>query len=390
VPVNFDVLKNVEPNIPCFCFEANRFCENLRKFKALLSPDVQLLYSLKANPFFVETARAHLDGIEVCSSGEIFLASIYNVEPLKITFGGICKEATDFEYAINFGIRRFSIESLSQLVMLNDIAVMHNANVKALLRISVGNQFGMALDEINKCFQICCLSHVEILGLHYYPGTMRIISKDIKKDYDTFISILNSIDTSLIKEIQYGAGIGIDYYRDGSELNSTIEYTASIINDFAQKYKVTYEAGRMFAADAGVYISRVVEKKKNGGKNFLVLNGGRHHFTYHGGVTKLGKNRPNITIISNSPIDETEKSVVVGALCNEADILANDIELPIVEAGDYIVFHKAGAYCMTEGSTLFLSRDFPAIFNICDGVLKIIRERNSINWLQTFYTEGQV
>jgi len=386
--VSFDVLKNVEPNIPCFCFDKDRFCENLRKFKVLLSSDVQLLYSIKANPFFVETAKAHLDGIEVCSSGEIFLASSYNVEPLKITFGGICKEETDFEYAIKFGIRRFSIESLSQLSMLNDVAVRYNVSVNALLRISVGNQFGMSLDGINKCFNDYCLSHVEILGFHYYPGTMRITSKEIKDDYDKFISILNLIDTSSIKEIQYGAGIGVDYYGD-RELNSTIECTAKIINDLAKKYKITYEAGRMLAADAGVYISRVVEKKKSGEKNFLILNGGRHHFTYHGGVTSLGKRRPHITIISNSPIDKTENSVVVGALCNAGDILANDIELPIVETGDYIVFHKAGAYCMTEGSTLFLSRDIPAIFNICDGELKIIREKNSINWLQTFYAEGQ-
>jgi len=388
MPVSFDVLKKAEPNIPCFCFDENCFFRNLRMFKELLSPDVQLLYSLKANPFFVETARMHLDGIEVCSSGEIFLASRYKVEPLKITFGGICKEEIDFEYAIKSGIRRFSIESLLQLNMLNDVAVRYDANVNALLRISVGNQFGMNLNEINKCFNDCCLSHVDILGIHYYPGTMRINSNDIENDYNKFISILNLINTPSIKEIQYGAGIGVDYYGD-RELSSIMECTAKIINDLAKKYKVTYEAGRMLAADAGIYISRVVEKKKNGEKLFIILNGGRHHFTYHGGVTCLGKRRPHITIISNSPIDETEKSVVVGALCNAGDILANDIELPIVEAGDYIVFHKAGAYCMTEGSTLFLSRDIPAIFNICGGVLEIIREKNSINWLQTFYVEGQ-
>lgn len=100
---------------------------------------------------------------------------------------------------------------------------------------------------------------------------------------------------------------------------------------------------------------------------------------------KLGKKLPIISVIGDTPGKDKIKTTIVGALCNEADILANDIAMPPVHEGDFIVFYNAGAYCVTEGTALFLSRDIPAVFLADGGAVELRRARSSYEWLKDLY-----
>ena len=53
-----------------------------------------------------------------------------------------------------------------------------------------------------------------------------------------------------------------------------------------------------------------------------------------------------------------------GSLCSMNDIIAKQVELPAISVGDVLCFENTGAYCMTEGISLFLSRDIPAVYLI--------------------------
>jgi len=373
---------SVEPDIPCYIYNEAQFNDNISRLKALFDPGINLLFSVKANPFLTEAALNTADGIEICSSGELFHAASSNVNPKKITFGGVCKEEDDIEDAIKYGIKKFSIESLSQLLLVEKVAVKFQLHVTVILRISAGNQFGMSINDIKICLKKS-LIYTSIVGIHYYSGTMRLMEKEVDKDFAAFRGVLEELSEFNITEIEYGGGIGIEYYGDGDPW-IIARKIASNLNTIANKFRIIYEAGRILVADAGFYVTRVVDIKVNEGRNFIVVNGGRHHFTYHGGVAKLGK-KPRISVVQNHQTTETVKYTIVGALCNAGDILAKDVEIPVVTEGDYIVFHNAGAYCVTEGTILFLSRDVPAIFFIRNDILEILRPRNKTEWLKTFY-----
>jgi diaminopimelate decarboxylase len=384
--MDYSKLTGVEPNIPCYIYDKAQFINNVSRLRALFENNIKLLFSVKANPFLIEVALNNTDGIEICSAGELFHAVRCNTDPEKITFGGVCKEETDFEDAINYGIRRFSIESLSQLQLLEKVAVKYRIRIAVILRISAGNQFGMSINDIKSSLKEPLIS-ASIVGVHYYPTTMRLTESDVNNDFAKFRSVLDELSEFNITEIEYGGGIGIDYYGD-SDHWVVAKILASNLKTMANKYRIIYEAGRILAADAGFYITRVVDIKEIKEQNFVIVNGGRHHFTYHGGVTKLSKKKPPcISIIQNHQTNETAKYTIVGALCNAGDILAVDVEIPLVAEGDYIVFHNAGAYCVTEGTTLFLSRDIPAIFFTRNDILEILRPRNKTEWLKTFYGE---
>jgi len=381
--MNYTKLKGAEPDIPCYLYDEGQFIDNVSRLRAFFGSDVNILFSVKANPFLTEAALSNTDGIEICSAGELFHAVRCNADLKKITFGGVCKEETDFEDAIKYGIRKFSIESLSQLLLLEKTAVKYQTSIAVILRISAGNQFGMSVNDIKNCLRKS-LSYASITGVHYYPATMRLIESDVNNDFAVFCGVLEELSEFNIAEIEYGGGIGVNYYGDSNHW-VIAKVLASNLNSIASKFHVTYEAGRILAADAGFYVTRVVDTKVNNGRNFVIVNGGRHHFTYHGGLTKLGKKQPLISVFQKHQTNETTKQIIVGALCNAGDILVNDVELPSAAEGDYIVFHNAGAYCATEGTPLFLSRDIPAVFFTRNDILKIIRPRNKIEWLKTFY-----
>lgn len=377
-------IKKFEPNIPCYCFDVGRFKDNIEHVKTLFLPQIRLLFSVKANPFFVEAAVKYADGIEICSDGELSIAAKYNIMPDQITYGGICKERSDLKRALRFGVRRFSIESPRQLVLLNEEAMHCNAQINVLLRLSSGNQFGMTAEEFNWCTDKLKSENIIISGVHFYPGTMRMSPKQVDTDFDMFMTLLNSLNYSGIKEIAYGAGIGVNYFGEYNQWN-VVERVAEKLNALSKRYKVTYEAGRMLAADAGIYIARVVDVRQNRNRCFAILNGGRHQFTYHGGISALGRRAPQISVVGNEILREKKRMTIVGALCSESDILLIDNLIDEIREGDYIIFHNAGAYCVTEGMAFFLTRDIPAIFLEQDGTIKLKRNKEINEWIDKLY-----
>lgn len=259
-------LERMGPNIPCYCFDTMRFKQNIERFRDIFGPDIRLLFSLKANPFFIRVALDNADGVEICSDGELYLMKRQGADPSKITYGGICKEKLDIANALQFGIRRFSIESVGQLNVLDEQATAQGIKVNALLRLSTQRQFGMSVQDVGKCIRGLELSNTVISGLHFYPKTMRMSVEDVDEDYATFEKMLSQINAPCIKEISYGAGIGVNYYGESCHWK-----TAKAVSDkmmaLASQFDVAYEAGRLLSADAGAYIVRVVEvKKKEGGE----------------------------------------------------------------------------------------------------------------------------
>ena len=377
-------LEEMGSNIPCYCFDTAQFKKNIERFRNIFGPDIKLLFSLKANPFFMRTALDYADGIETCSDGELYLTKRQGADPSKITYGGICKEQTDIANALRFGVRRFSIESVTQLARLDEQAAAQGVKVNALLRLSTKRQFGMPVQDADKCIRSLELSNTSVTGLHYYPKTMRMSVEDVGADYAVFEEMLSRINAPCIREISYGAGIGVNYYGESRHWETAKE-VAGKMTALASRFDVTYEAGRLLSADAGAYIVRVVEVKEKESGSFVVVNGGRHQFAYFGGLVKQGKRVPVMSVIRNRSDEGDVKTTIVGALCNEADILANDIAMPRVHEGDFIVFYNAGAYCVTEGMALFLSRDIPAVFLTGEGAIELRRARCSYEWLEDLY-----
>ena len=136
------------------------------------------------------------------------------------------------------------------------------------------------------------------------------------------------------------------------------------------------ELGRSIAASCGNYITTVVDRKINKGQNYAILDGGIHHLTYYG--QSMAMKLPKCEIYPERTNKENEKWNLCGSLCTINDILVKQFPVGNIQIGDVFIFENTGAYCMTEGISLFLSRELPAVIKIDENKnIKLIRENIS-------------
>ena len=142
--------------------------------------------------------------------------------------------------------------------------------------------------------------------------------------------------------------------------------------------KIVLEMGRFLAAFCGYYVTRIVDQKRNLGQNYCIVDGGIHHLNYFGQMMamKIPKfcHVKQETEYTKSRTEQSEKEPVLnergeeeawnicGSLCTVSDVIVKQLPLVDAKIGDVLVFERTGAYSVTEGIYLFLSRDLPQIF----------------------------
>ena len=165
------------------------------------------------------------------------------------------------------------------------------------------------------------------------------------------------------QELEFGPGFYVEYFQNQKpyDEDELVSGFARLLEQMRFKGKIILELGRFLAAACGTYYTAVCDMKENGGRQYCITDGGKHQLSYFGAM--MGMKHPFVRVLSPrlepaAPIPYT----VCGALCTVNDILAQNLPLPRLEPGDILEFQRAGAYCMCEGISLFLSRDLPKIF----------------------------
>ena len=280
------------------------------------------------------------------------------------------------------GIGHFTCESRLQFDMLSKLAQEAHTHVDLLLRLSNGSQFGMDASTIMKLAAACANDpYVTIRGIQYFTGTQKTSSKRIAREVarlDRFVAEVGRAYGSPLAEMEYGAGLPVEYFeRDPKAVRQTELEPALALSralaDASFDGQVTIELGRRIAATCGTYVTRVVDAKQIDGQNVAIVDGGMHQITYYGHAMAM-KQPPCRALTPHG--DPDLRWTVCGSLCTTNDILVKQMPLGDLAVGDLVAFDKAGAYCMTEGMSLFLSRDLPAIvWRDRAGKLTLLRDR---------------
>ena len=149
---------------------------------------------------------------------------------------------------------------------------------------------------------------------------------------------------------------------DNFDESDYLKSFGNLLSCMHNKVHVTLELGRSIAASCGKYYTHIVDIKKNRNHNYIIVDGGMHHIVYFG--QQMAMKQPFTEVYPKKPKGVPETYTICGSLCSMNDILVKQAELLSPEIGDVICFENAGAYCMTEGMSLFLSRDIPAVYLI--------------------------
>ena len=173
-------------------------------------------------------------------------------------------------------------------------------------------------------------------------------------------------------ELEYGTGFPVCNFTDDTlDEEAFLQDFCALLSGMRNHPRLTIELGRSIAADCGRYYTHVADLKQNNGQNYIITDGGMHHIVYYG--QHMAMRHPFVRVVGKENIPAKTAYTVCGALCSMNDILAKQMMLPDVATGDLLCFENAGAYCMTEGISLFLSRALPAVYLLQNGKPVLVR-----------------
>ena len=269
----------------------------------------------------------------------------------KIVLSGVNKEESHIRSVMaEQGAGTYTAESLNQLRLLEACAgAAGRTGVRVLLRLTSGNQFGMDEEDILASIRNRdSYPHLDLAGLQYYSGTQKKGMEKIEKE-------LVKLDSFMDFEGQEQADEEI-----------LLQEFKKALDSLHFKGIIFLEAGRFLAAPCGSYLTRVADVKRSQGQNYCIVDGGINHVNYYGQT--MAMKVPAYRYIpqdnpARPPASQTsgDRWTVCGSLCTSGDILVKNLPLDGLMTGDLLVFDRIGAYSVTEGIYLFLSRKLPVV-----------------------------
>ena len=409
---------------PLYAFDARVLAERVRFLRAALPQGTGLCFAIKANPFVLPELEPVIDRLEVCSPGEYRICEARGRAPGKRGVSGVHKDAETVESAIAADAlpAAVTVESLEQLDLVVRTASWRGVRVPVLLRLTSGNQFGMAPDDLIAAVrQLKRAAYIDLKGIQFFSGTQKTSLKRIARELarlDTFMRELDETCGWMPPELEYGPGLPVAYFEgDAFDEAAYLAEFSELLEDMEFGGRITLELGRSLVAASGTYLTRVVDTKVNGGQHYAIVDGGIHQLVYYG--QSMAMRQPPVHLLdagrsalaapggdaARSAADAARPAAnpaargaadaspadawtVCGSLCTVNDILAKQLPLDGLEVGDILAFERTGAYSMTEGISLFLSRDLPAVVVIGeDGAPTLVRDALRTDIINTPLTQ---
>lgn len=368
---------------PFYAYDRARITERVRSVRGLLPDGALLHYAVKANPMpalLAHVAR-QVDGMDVASAGELKAALDAGCAPHAISFAGPGKREAELRQAVAAGVL-IHLESEREAECLAAaarsvgraarVAVRVNPDFEvraAGMRMGGGAQvFGVDLEQVPSLLGRMRPLGLAFEGFHVYAGSQFLKA-------ELWVSVLHrTVDMLLglaagvpgpVHSVNLGGGWGIPYTpRDEPlDMGPVADALAIAVPRLRQAWpqaRVTLELGRYLVGEAGVYVTRVIERKVSRGQVFLVTDGGLHHHLAATGNLGQVIHRAYPMALARCPRPDasgvaTEEVQVAGPLCTPLDTLGRGIVLPVAKAGDLLVVFQSGAYGATASPQAFLS-----------------------------------
>lgn len=370
---------------PFFAYDRAQISSRVAEVREALPERVALGYAVKANPMpaVVQHLAGLVDHLDVASAGELAVALDTGQQPTGISFAGPGKTDSELRRAVAAGVT-VEVESRTELQRLiragKELTLRPRAAVRVNppfavkgsgMRMGGGpQQFGVDSEVVPSLLGEVAEHDVDILGFHVFAGSQNLSAAIIEEAQQRTVELVLELAQHVRGTVSYvnlGGGFGIPYFSKDQRLDlSAVGRRLTSLLDgqlvpALPEATVVIELGRYLIGEAGVYICRVVDVKESRGRSYAVVDGGLHHQLAASGNFGQVIRRNYPMILGNRVTDAPGGPVtVVGSLCTPLDVLGEQVDLPRVEVGDFVVVFQAGAYGFTASPTAFLSHPAPA------------------------------
>jgi diaminopimelate decarboxylase len=386
---------------PLYVYSASTIRERLRAFeRAFRKFPHTVCYSVKANSSLsILRLLARMGcGFDVVSGGELErVLRVSRSAGKKVVFSGVGKTSDEMRAALKAEVLLFNVESESELWTLAECAARAKTKARIALRVnpdvpakthpyvSTGlhqHKFGIPIEEARRLYARASeIKSLEIAGISVHIGSQITDVKPFAVSMVRVAELTRALraDGHAIKYVDAGGGLGIDYESQSlpSFAKHVASYAAALLKPLqALKVHLLLEPGRSIVGPAGVLLTRLLYKKSNGKKKFLVVDAAMNdllrpslYHAYHEIVAVQ-------TSDASSKKDLHENVDVVGPICETGDFFARDRELPTMQEGDLLALLDTGAYGMVLASN-YNTRPRAAEVLVEGKSVKVIRRRET-------------
>jgi diaminopimelate decarboxylase len=345
---------------PCYVYSSQVILNNYRAYtEAFADLPHTVCYAVKANGSLAVLsllAKAGA-GFDIVSGGELYRVLAAGGDPSKVVFSGVGKTAAEVEFALAKGIHSFNCESESELALIDAMAgrlgvtagfsIRVNPDVDAVTHpyISTGlsqHKFGIAIAAAAQVYeQSRRFRNLAAEGVSCHIGSQILDPSPILEAVDKVLALAAKLREQghPINHLDLGGGLGVAYHA-GEEAPKIREFVECLRQRVkASGLSVMVEPGRSIVGPAGILLTRVLYRKKNGEKEFIVVDAAMNDLIR----PSLYKAHHEILPIRKNGLPPV-KADVVGPVCETGDFLARDREMANAMPGDYLAVCTAGAY----------------------------------------------
>ncbi len=373
---------------PIYVFDLNELRKRVDFLKQSLPDRVKLCYAVKANTFISKEMGDAVPWLELCSPGEYRVCKKLGISPEKFVISGVNKEKSVIEEMVSEekNIGCYTAESVSQFNLLYESAEKAGRKIPVLLRLTSGNQFGLDEDDLERLIEEYKDSEfTDICGIQFFSGTQKTSLKKVQREInhvDAFIDNLREKYSFNTKRLEFGGGFPVSYFEGESfDEKEYLSAFSEMLGNMNYQGEIVLELGRSIAASCGTYLTSVVDIKKNHSENYAIVDGGMHQIVYFGQF--MAMKHPKVRLFPERADENAEEWNICGSLCTVNDILVKKLPLSNLQIGDTLVFEKTGAYCVTEGISLFLTRELPGVLLLDNDKFTSVRKPTETEFLNT-------
>ncbi|RBM10148.1 siderophore biosynthesis PLP-dependent protein [Prauserella sp. PE36] len=368
-----------------YVYDLGALAEHAGKVVAALPERCRMFYAMKANSAepVLRTLAPLVAGFEVASGGELAKARAVASDG-EVLFGGPAKTPAEIEQALTAGVARLHVESVLELHRISEVATRLGRTAAVLLRVNLAcpfpsatlamagrpTQFGIDEARLPEAVRAAVeLPGVAFAGFHLHSLSNNLSPEAHLAMLDLYRRKITSWEEAFgvhCEVVNVGGGIGVNY----ADLTAQFDWDrfteglARLAGTFPGHWReIDFECGRFLVAACGSYLTEVLDVKSNHGVHYVLVRGGTHHFRL---PASWQHSHPfSVRSVEAWPAAlprpgvHGEPVTVVGELCTPKDVLARDVVVDGVRAGDVLEFHYAGAYGWEISHHDFLSHPHP-------------------------------
>jgi diaminopimelate decarboxylase len=363
---------------PFFAYDRTLLQRRVAELRTALPKGIKLHYAMKANPMpaVVGWMAKWVDGIDVASAGELKVALDAGADPAEVSFAGPGKRDPELLQSVASGVL-VNVESMRELPVLAAASQRLGLPARVALRVNPDfelkgsgmkmgggpKQFGVDVEVVPEILRWIAREGLDFEGFHLFAGSQNLRAESIceaqQKSFDLALRLAEHAPAP-VRFLNLGGGFGIPYFPGEQRLDlAPIGENLATLQERARRdmpqASFVIELGRYLVGEAGVYVTRIVDRKVSRGQVYLITDGGlNHHLSASGNFGQVVRKNYPVTIGNLAASDRREVASVVGPLCTPLDLLADKMDLPVAQVGDLAVVFQSGAYGASASPAAFL------------------------------------